>query len=585
MFRSRLLSLTVAVSVCLGVADYLTKRLSAQTAVRFGDANFRIPLGWKHAETQLGGKNVLVVAPAGLARNEKFMITLLPAQNLGGVDFQQSFEAAIRASLSADDRLVQNGQTHVQKSTAGFEMLMHDMVVEDAAHHRSVRVICAANPNRRLEMLVAIADSQPTFRRFQNDFDQILDSFTFGANDPEPAGSRIAPVTPAHSTGAAPAGAGAGDAITRGLWVETGLAVRSPNGQRKDVFVQDISIDVASHTIYVAGGDMLEPANGGVFASRDGGQTWTHLLRGFCRQVLATASDRIYALQRDEQIVFSNDRGKTWTKCVRPRFQSTGFTDNAAIQCIGASPANPNVLYAGANGTGSGLYKSTDGGRTWTRPTVRATLKSGSGGRSEARATGVDEIDVDPQDAGIVIASFDAGFGQISDGGVTFHDLLYSGEGAGAPARAAGAVRVVHGGSVQINPATPNVIYVRGGGSGRTSLYRTKDGGRRWARLANPGNHPFVLTIVTHPTNTGVLYATTEGGIYVSRDGGTSWIPLQSADAPKATGNVAIPYYFNGTAFNSVATVVRRDEPMVVDPSTSHLLHGGAGVKVLVGVK
>jgi hypothetical protein len=73
---------------------------------------------------------------------------------------------------------------------------------------------------------------------------------------------------------------------------------------------------------------------------------------------------------------------------------------------------------------------------------------------------------------------------------------------------------------------------------------------------------------VAHPTNPQVLYATTEPGIYVTQDAGASWVPLQSGKAPQSTGGFTIPYYFNGTAFNSVATVVHENEPLIVDPTT-----------------
>ena len=111
-------------------------------------------------------------------------------------------------------------------------------------------------------------------------------------------------------------------------------------------------------------------------------------------------------------------------------------------------------------------------------------------------------------------------------------------------------------------------------------------GGRRWNRISDtlPGQL-IVLTVIARPANPNIVYASTSGGIYVSQNAGGSWVSLQSADAPKSAGGFETPYYFNGAAFDSVATVVREDEPMIIDPQTSHLLHGGAGVQILVGMR
>jgi hypothetical protein len=144
-------------------------------------------------------------------------------------------------------------------------------------------------------------------------------------------------------------------------------------------------------------------------------------------------------------------------------------------------------------------------------------------------------------------------------------------------------VKVVDTGAIQIGAALPNVVYFRTRGL-HAGIYRTDDGGRRWTRLATP-NGATVLTLATHPQTPSIVYASTEGGLWVSRDSGGSWNPVQSADAPKSTGSFTIPPYFNGTAFNSVVTVVREDEPMLVDPQNGHLMHGGLGLRILVGMR
>ena len=89
-----------------------------------------------------------------------------------------------------------------------------------------------------------------------------------------------------------------------------------------------------------------------------------------------------------------------------------------------------------------------------------------------------------------------------------------------------------------------------------------------------------------HPGSAQIVYAATENGLSVSRDSGGTWTAVRSGDAPKSAGEITIPSYFNGTAFNSVATYVQEDEPILLDPQSGHLLYGTAGgIQILVRAK
>ncbi|MGB0077451.1 MAG: glycoside hydrolase, partial [Candidatus Sulfotelmatobacter sp.] len=142
-------------------------------------------------------------------------------------------------------------------------------------------------------------------------------------------------------------------------------------------------------TVYVASGEGLHRPDlsigNGIYKSTDAGKTWTHLgLRdGF--QIPALAIDprdpnRVFAAvlghpygPNEERGLFrSTDGGQTWQKVIS-KDENTGASD------VEIDPSNPDVIYASMwearegpwedgnlfNGTGGGLFKSTDGGSTW----------------------------------------------------------------------------------------------------------------------------------------------------------------------------------------------------------------------------
>ncbi len=152
------------------------------------------------------------------------------------------------------------------------------------------------------------------------------------------------------------------------------------------------AIAVASsdrNIIYVASGEGLHrpdlSVGNGIYKSTDAGRTWTHLGLRDSQQIPALAVDprdpnRVFAAvlghpygPNEERGLFrSTDGGQTWQKVIS-RDENTGASD------VEIDPSNPDVVYASmwevregpwedgneVNGTGGGLFKSTDGGNTW----------------------------------------------------------------------------------------------------------------------------------------------------------------------------------------------------------------------------
>jgi photosystem II stability/assembly factor-like uncharacterized protein len=223
----------------------------------------------------------------------------------------------------------------------------------------------------------------------------------------------------------------------------------------------------------------------------------------------------------------TTDYGRVWT----PIFddQPTG-----SIGALAVAPSNPNILYVGSGeglqrpdlSTGDGIYKSTNGGKSWKHLGLRDGQQIGA-------------ILVDPRDADRVFvaalghpygANSERGVFRSTNGGESWEKVLYKDENTGAIALA-------------FDPSNPQTVYVdlwaarqgpwengqwQGPGSG---LYQSTDGGTTWRQLTQGlptekeglGRIGFAIA----PSDPTRLYATVDAkqnaGIYRSDDRGQSW--------------------------------------------------------------
>ncbi len=224
----------------------------------------------------------------------------------------------------------------------------------------------------------------------------------------------------------------------------------------------------------------------------------------------------------------TTDAGMNW------RNVSDGFFEFPAVGALDVAFSDPNVIYAGTGeglqrqfiSPGDGVYKSTDGGETWTHVGLRAT-------RHIAR------LRIHPTNPDIVYVAAmgdmfgpnpDRGVYRTTDGGETWERILYRGETTGAV-------------DLTIDPTNPKVIIAalnhhvtypwdEESGGPTTGLFKTTDGGDTWTDLTrNPGMPKGLIgkmCIAISPARPNRVYAFIEadegeGGIYRSDDGGSTW--------------------------------------------------------------
>jgi len=239
--------------------------------------------------------------------------------------------------------------------------------------------------------------------------------------------------------------------------------------------------------------------------------------------------------------------GGVW-KTVNNGTTFTPVFDHQNVSSIGdvtIAPNDPNVVWVGtgesnnrqSSSWGDGVYKSTDGGRSWKNM-----------GLTESRQ--IPRIVVDPVDNDVVYvaalgdlwkAGGERGIYKTTDGGMTWTRVLDAGPDAG-------------GTDLVMDPSNNKVLYAAtyqrrraswgfNGGGPNSAIWKTVDGGRSWSKLENgiPAGDKGRIGLDVYRRNPSIVYARVEhpkqGGVYRSEDGGASWNKM-SATNPR-------PMYFS----------------------------------------
>lgn len=315
--------------------------------------------------------------------------------------------------------------------------------------------------------------------------------------------------------------------------------------------------------VYIGMGEVQLRANvlqgDGVYRSDDGGRSWRHLglenTQAIGRiRVHPTDPDRAYVAalghpfgpNPDRGVFRTTDGGRTWEK-VLFRNDRTGAVD------LVMDPRDPDVLYATlwevyrkpwqlwSGGAGSGIFKTTDGGETWSELTDNPGFPSGVLGKMTVTVSGADSDRVWANveaEAGGLYMSDDGGSSWVL---VNAHRDIWQ--------------RAFYFQRIQADPADRNTIYIL-----NFRLMKSTDGGRTLesVRETHADHHDLWID----PANPLRMIDGNDGGGVVSVNGGRTWTAMRypTAQIYRLATTTDFPYHACGAQQDN-STVCVSSEP------------------------
>ena len=283
------------------------------------------------------------------------------------------------------------------------------------------------------------------------------------------------------------------------------------------------------NVIYAGSGEGLQrpdlSVGNGVYKSTDAGKTWTHVGLDDAQQIAELAIDprdpnkvlvavvgHPYGPSEQRGIFRTTDGGQTWQKVLS---KDDGYTGGGGVEI---DPSNPDVAYASLwdsvsgpwedgneyNGPNSGLYKSTDGGATWTQLT-------------NGLPDGIIQVHtaIAPSNTNRIFAAIAVRHGV---------DFYRSDDAGGSWAKTTDDRRPegrIGGGDLsvlRVDPKNADVVYATS-----TVTWKSTDAGKTWNALKGaPGGDDY-QNMWINPNNPDIILLTADQGAVISVNGGKTW--------------------------------------------------------------
>ncbi|MEI6259772.1 MAG: hypothetical protein WCR46_07700 [Deltaproteobacteria bacterium] len=260
----------------------------------------------------------------------------------------------------------------------------------------------------------------------------------------------------------------------------------------------------------------------------------------------------MYVTDNNAGVLRSDNGGQTWSQTNAGITVISGTTGDAVnIFSLTVDPNNPDIIWAGTNGQGSsfGVYKSTDGGATWTSKTNGMALNGEIGMVFRGFTIQQGNSNIVYAQAEITTTIQGRAFNRVkgrvyktTDGGATW-GLIWQGDSLAR--------------YLIIDPDHSDVLYLStgifdreafnsdcgNGTRGGLGVLKSIDGGKSWAAVNNGIDDLYVGSLRMHPTNPQILFAAAGnnacselstgnpiGGLFKTINGGLSWTKVISKD-------------------------------------------------------
>ncbi|HKI94715.1 MAG TPA: glycosyl hydrolase, partial [Gemmatimonadales bacterium] len=276
----------------------------------------------------------------------------------------------------------------------------------------------------------------------------------------------------------------------------------------------------------------------------------------------AAVLGHIFGPNPERGVFRTTDGGKTW-KRILFRNDSSGATD------IVMDPTNPRILYAAlwqvermpwgftSGGAGSGLFKSTDGGDTWTEITRNKGMPDGVIGK-----IGI-AVSANSERLWALVEAKDGGIYRSEDAGNTWKKVNDDHRFR---------QRAWYFSGIYADPKNPDEVYVQ-----NTGFYRSLDGGTTFESVRVPHGDNHALWI--DPNDPNRMIESNDGGAFVTFDGGASWTASDNQPTAQfyhAFVTADFPYRVCGAQQdNSTICVPSRTRSFGIAPSTYQIVAGG----------